>query len=45
VKANKDDWNINTNKLQKLKKKINEDVPDSAIVPPPEMVSIYKQEL
>lgn len=34
VKTNKDDWNINTNKLQKLKKKINEDAPDSAIAPP-----------
>jgi hypothetical protein len=45
VKTNKDDWNIQSNKLQKIKKKINEDAPDSAITAPPEVVSVYRQEL
>lgn len=44
VKANKEDWGISGNKLQKLKKKIVEQDSDSAIKAP-EIVSVFNKEL
>lgn len=44
VRTNKDDWNIAANKLQKLRKKINEDTAEQPAVAPP-VASVYTQEL
>lgn len=43
VKANKDDWWIKENKLQKLKKKIIEAEEETSAVTAPEVVSVFKQ--
>jgi hypothetical protein len=44
VKANKEDWGISGNKLQKLKKKIVEQDSDS-VIKAPEIVSVFSKEL
>lgn len=44
IKVNKDDWNIASNKLNKIKKKIAETGKElSEIISPPVVTSVYKQ--
>jgi hypothetical protein len=44
IKINKDDWNIASNKLNKIKKKIAETGKEpSEIISPPIVASVYKQ--